>query len=144
MDCDLINELCCKHYSKHITRCVYFLRLSGLHFYQSILVLIFRLVHFRISKKKLNFQPNDKVCCTKNGYVTDREKKPEETSFDTPRAVHDSVRSSHDNAGSRSQNEQMKEKKERLCNGEIFFIKHVLMFYLSIYMFSFNNPEILA
>ncbi|XP_050964174.1 DNA helicase B isoform X5 [Labeo rohita] len=97
MDCDLINELCCKHYSKHITR---------------------------ISKKKLNFQPNDKVCCTKNGYVTDREKKPEETSFDTPRAVHDSVRSSHDNAGSRSQNEQMKEKKERLCNGEIFFIKH--------------------
>ncbi|XP_073694269.1 DNA helicase B [Garra rufa] len=95
MDCDLINELCCKHYSKHITR---------------------------ISKAKLNFQPKDKVCCTKNGYVTDHDKEQEGT-FDTARAVHDSARSSHDNAGSQNQNEQMKEKKERLCNGEIFFIK---------------------
>ncbi|XP_016099126.1 DNA helicase B-like isoform X3 [Sinocyclocheilus grahami] len=96
MDCELINELCCKHYSKHITR---------------------------TPKNKLNFQPKDKVCCTKNGYVTEHEKKEEGTSFDTARAVHDSTRSSHDNAGNQSQNEQIKEKKERLCNGEIFFIK---------------------
>ncbi|XP_016298630.1 DNA helicase B-like isoform X1 [Sinocyclocheilus anshuiensis] len=96
-DCELINELCCKHYSQHITR---------------------------TSKNKLNFQPNDKVCCTKNGYVTDHDKKKEVTSFDTTRAVQDSARSSHDNAGNQTQNEQTKEKKERLCNGEIFFIKN--------------------
>lgn len=96
MDCELINELCCKHYSEHITR---------------------------TPKNKLNFQPKDKVCCTKNGYVRDHEKKQERTSFDTARAVQDSARSSHDDAGHQSQNEQMKEKKERLCNGEIFFIK---------------------
>ncbi|KAK2892856.1 hypothetical protein Q8A67_012844 [Cirrhinus molitorella] len=96
VDCELINELCCKHYSKHITK---------------------------ISKKKLNFQPKDKVCCTKNGYVTDHEKKPEGTDFDTARAVDNSTRSSHDNARSQNQNEQIKDKKERLCNGEIFFIK---------------------
>ncbi|XP_026090199.1 DNA helicase B-like [Carassius auratus] len=96
-DCELINELCCKHYSKHITR---------------------------TSKNKLNFQPEDKVCCTKNGYVTDHEKKKEVvTSSDTARAEQDRARSSHDDAGNQTQNEQTKEKKKRLCNGEIFFIK---------------------
>uniref|UniRef100_A0A8C1ZK20 Helicase (DNA) B n=1 Tax=Cyprinus carpio TaxID=7962 RepID=A0A8C1ZK20_CYPCA len=89
MDCELINELCCKHYSKHTTR---------------------------TPKNKLNFQPKDKVCCTKNGYITDHEKNEKGTSFDTARALHDSNRSSHDNAGNQSE-------KERLCNGEIFFIK---------------------
>ncbi len=97
-------------------------------------MLIFGFIHFRTSKNKLNFQPKDKVCCTKNGYVRDHEKKQERTSFDTARAVQDSARSSHDDAGHQSQNEQMKEKKERLCNGEIFFIKDVLMFYLAIYI----------
>lgn len=111
-------------------------------------MLIFSFIPFRTSKNKLNFQPNDKVCCTKNGYVTDHEKKKEEvTSCDTPRAEQDSAQSSHDNAGNQTQNEQAKEKKEkkeRLCNGEIFFIKDVLMIYLAIYMFSFNNPQIMA
>ncbi|XP_043093944.1 DNA helicase B [Puntigrus tetrazona] len=99
-DCDLINELCCRHYSKHITR---------------------------TSKNKLNFQPDDKVCCTKNGYVRDHGDKKEVTSFDTARTVQHSAQSSHDNGRNQTQNEQMKEmkeKKERLCNGEIFFIKH--------------------
>lgn len=80
----------------------------------------------------MNFQPKDKVCCTKNGYVSDHEKKQEGSSIDTARAVQDSTQSSHDHAGNQSQNEQTKEKKERLCNGEIFFIKDVLMFYLAI------------
>ncbi|XP_006633635.2 DNA helicase B [Lepisosteus oculatus] len=44
-DCDLINELCCKHYSGHNTR---------------------------NHKGKLKFQPGDKVCCTKNGNVLER------------------------------------------------------------------------
>uniref|UniRef100_A0A4W4GIR8 UvrD-like helicase C-terminal domain-containing protein n=1 Tax=Electrophorus electricus TaxID=8005 RepID=A0A4W4GIR8_ELEEL len=45
------------------------------------------------------FQIGDKVCCTRNGYVTHKDK---------------------DNV------EEQKEDKERLCNGEIFFITHDL------------------
>lgn len=61
------------------------------------------------------------------------------TSCDTVRASHDSARSSHDNAVNKTQNEQTKEKKERLCNGEIFFIKDVLEFYLSIYLLTISK-----
>ncbi|XP_067247886.1 DNA helicase B isoform X1 [Chanodichthys erythropterus] len=95
-DCELINELCCKHYSQHITK---------------------------TPKKTWNFQRRDKVCCTKNGYVSDHEEKRGVTSCDIVRPSHDGARSSHDNAVNQTQNEQTKEKKERLCNGEIFFIK---------------------
>uniref|UniRef100_V9K8Y7 DNA helicase B n=1 Tax=Callorhinchus milii TaxID=7868 RepID=V9K8Y7_CALMI len=72
-DCDLINELCCKHYSKHSTK---------------------------NHKNRIEFQNGDKVCCTKNGYVRDllEQKKSEKKSEDE------------------------KEKKTRLCNGEVFFI----------------------
>lgn len=51
----------------------------------------------------MNFQIGDKVCCTRNGYVTDIDKKDE----------------------AKDQEDEMdgsKSKKERLCNGEIFFI----------------------
>ncbi|XP_061085101.1 DNA helicase B [Conger conger] len=79
-ECDLINELCCKHYSQHTTR---------------------------DHRNRLLFQQGDKVCCTKNGYVTDREKERE-----LQRTL---------------QNGEMEDKKkmaarDRLCNGEIFFI----------------------
>uniref|UniRef100_A0AAY5EJR2 DNA helicase B winged helix domain-containing protein n=1 Tax=Electrophorus electricus TaxID=8005 RepID=A0AAY5EJR2_ELEEL len=70
-ECALINELCCKHYSQH---CI------------------------KTHKYKTDFQIGDKVCCTRNGYVTHKDK---------------------DNV------EEQKEDKERLCNGEIFFITHV-------------------
>ncbi|MBN3307996.1 HELB helicase, partial [Amia calva] len=72
-DCELINELCCQHYSNHTTR---------------------------NHKRKLAFQPGDKVCCTKNGYVTEctLEKDLNQVSDIVPI------------------------KMERLCNGEIFFI----------------------
>lgn len=47
-------------------------------------------------------------------------------------ASHDHPRSSHDNGEQQRQDEQTKEKKERLCNGEIFFIEDVLEFFLLI------------
>ncbi|XP_056604912.1 DNA helicase B [Triplophysa dalaica] len=108
-DCDLINELCCKHYSGHITK---------------------------NHKNKINFQPNDKVCCTKNGYVTEIDNEPtqNETLTDTagPSQVARNSRrsfeasfvaagSSRDFSG--TQKKDQSKENERLCNGEIFFIK---------------------
>ncbi|XP_062865094.1 DNA helicase B [Trichomycterus rosablanca] len=69
-DCNLINELCCKHYSDHNTK---------------------------THKNKQNFQVGDKICCTRNGYVTDKSKPVD-------------------------LNNKEQIVKERLCNGEIFFI----------------------
>ncbi|XP_062913854.1 DNA helicase B isoform X1 [Mobula hypostoma] len=43
-DCAVINELCCKHYSGHLTK---------------------------DHKRKSDFRVGDKVCCTRNGYVMD-------------------------------------------------------------------------
>ncbi|XP_046729054.1 DNA helicase B [Silurus meridionalis] len=76
-ECALINELCCKHYSGHTTK---------------------------NCKNKMDFQINDKVCCTRNGYVTDKDKKEE------------AAKDKKDEA------DGIKIPKERLCNGEIFFI----------------------
>ncbi|XP_016130261.1 DNA helicase B-like isoform X1 [Sinocyclocheilus grahami] len=85
-DCQLINEVCCKHYSGHVTK---------------------------THENKIYFQVGDKVCCTKNGYIseTDNENMQEEpgTSQDIP--------------STQRKNEQKKMKQERMCNGEIFFIK---------------------
>nr|XP_009670068.1 PREDICTED: DNA helicase B [Struthio camelus australis] len=43
-DCDLINELCCQHYSNHLTR---------------------------DHKRRLVFQTDDKICCMRNTYLKD-------------------------------------------------------------------------
>ncbi|NXG31008.1 HELB helicase, partial [Dromaius novaehollandiae] len=43
-DCDLINELCCRHYSNHLTR---------------------------DHKRRLVFQTDDKICCMRNIYLKD-------------------------------------------------------------------------
>ncbi|NWH64078.1 HELB helicase, partial [Geococcyx californianus] len=86
-DCDLINELCCQHYSHHA---------------------------IRDHKKRLLFQIDDKISCTRNAYLKDllpdcdplredpshRECKSGETSLTTEPA----------------------EEGKRLCNGDIFFI----------------------
>ncbi|XP_064877357.1 DNA helicase B isoform X2 [Oncorhynchus nerka] len=114
-ECALINELCCKHYCDHRTK---------------------------NNKNRLDFQPRDKVCCTKNGYVTDRNKEvsPEEedleNSYVSDRArteqrlpgLHGEERLRGNGATQRDgSGDKMKSKeknKERLCNGEIFFIKH--------------------
>ncbi|XP_072529579.1 DNA helicase B [Salminus brasiliensis] len=82
-DCDLVNELCCKHYSGHNTK---------------------------NHKNKIDFQIGDKVCCTKNGYVTDTDKAKE------LKAKED------DDEGT----QRKVQPKKRLCNGEIFFIKEDL------------------
>ncbi|XP_031676616.1 DNA helicase B isoform X1 [Oncorhynchus kisutch] len=114
-ECALINELCCKHYCDHRTK---------------------------NNKNRLDFQPRDKVCCTKNGYVTDRNKEvsPEEEDLENS-YVSDRARTKQrlpglDGGERRRGNgatqrdgsgDKMKSKeknKERLCNGEIFFIKY--------------------
>ncbi|XP_062278706.1 DNA helicase B [Scomber scombrus] len=82
-DVALINELCCTHYNKHTTK---------------------------NHKHKLQFQPGDKVCCTKNGYITDAE---------------DMKRLNQSDMVSNTQSSQKETEKmsHRLCNGEIFFIR---------------------
>ncbi|KAG9342318.1 hypothetical protein JZ751_016820 [Albula glossodonta] len=80
-ECQLVNELCCQHYSQHTTR---------------------------DHRKRFLFQLGDKICCTRNGYVTDRAKERE-----LEKACRDD---------DSSVNEKKNEVKERLCNGEIFFI----------------------
>ncbi|KAI1882256.1 hypothetical protein AGOR_G00248810 [Albula goreensis] len=80
-ECQLINELCCQHYSQHTTR---------------------------DHRKRFLFQLGDKICCTRNGYVTDRAKERE-----LEKACRDD---------DSSDNEKKNEVRERLCNGEIFFI----------------------
>lgn len=62
---------------------------------------------FRTHQNKLNFQIGDKVCCTRNGYVTDKDKEDEAK-------------------GKKDDMDRNKSKKERLCNGEIFFIIQVV------------------
>ncbi|KAJ8245288.1 hypothetical protein GJAV_G00269130 [Gymnothorax javanicus] len=79
--CELINELCCKHYSQHITR---------------------------DHRKRFLFQIRDKVCCTRNGYVTDR--TAERQTGGVPRDA------------DCEEDKKNKEARERLCNGQIFFI----------------------
>uniref|UniRef100_A0AAZ3SPQ5 Uncharacterized protein n=1 Tax=Oncorhynchus tshawytscha TaxID=74940 RepID=A0AAZ3SPQ5_ONCTS len=113
--CALINELCCKHYCDHRTK---------------------------NNKNRLDFQPRDKVCCTKNGYVTDRNKEvsPEaedlENGYVSDRArtkqrlpgldggerLRGNGATQRDGSGDKMKSKE--KNKERLCNGEIFFIKH--------------------
>ncbi|XP_030624448.1 DNA helicase B [Chanos chanos] len=88
-ECALINEICCKHYSGHTTK---------------------------TWKNALHFQPGDKVCCTKNGYVTDKTK---ESKLDYTAAFEQR----EDKGAFDVMGQDTKEQKERLCNGEIFFIK---------------------
>ncbi|XP_052367645.1 DNA helicase B-like [Oncorhynchus keta] len=110
-ECALINELCCKHYCDHRTK---------------------------NNKNRLDFQPRDKVCCTKNGYVTDRNKEvsPEaedlENSYVSDRdrtkqrlpVLDGGERLRGNGATQRDGSGDKMKNKERLCNGEIFFIKH--------------------
>lgn len=106
---------------------------------------------FRNHKNKINFQPNDKVCCTKNGYVTEKNNEPtqNETLTDTAgpsqvarnsrssfEASFVAARSSRDFSGTQKKDQSM---RERLCNGEIFFIKGVLEYLY--FLLLFNNVK---
>lgn len=98
-----------------------------------------RSFYLRNNKNRLDFQPRDKVCCTKNGYVTDRNKEvsPEaedlENSYVSDRdrtkqrlpVLDGGERLRGNGATQRDGSGDKMKNKERLCNGEIFFIKHV-------------------
>ncbi|XP_028811274.1 DNA helicase B isoform X3 [Denticeps clupeoides] len=93
--CELINHLCCKHYSGHLTS---------------------------DHKKRLLFCVQDKVCCTRNGYLSERPVF-QTTPLDKGQSILSELKEqNHDNAAKRDEN-PAKDPKERLCNGEIFFIK---------------------
>ncbi|NXH17514.1 HELB helicase, partial [Bucco capensis] len=84
-DCDLINELCCQHYSDHPTR---------------------------DHKKRLSFQIDDKISCTRNTYL--RDLLPDSA-----------VREDPDRQECQSRETTLTTepaKDRRLCNGDIFFI----------------------
>ncbi|XP_034626777.1 DNA helicase B [Trachemys scripta elegans] len=103
-DCDLINELCCQHYSKHLTR---------------------------NHKNRLVFQCDDKICSTRNAYLKDLLPKnntacTRESDSQNPnqcecrgccrrKAFLSGQNLPGDLGGSA-------EDDRRLCNGEIFFI----------------------
>ncbi|XP_058629436.1 DNA helicase B-like isoform X2 [Onychostoma macrolepis] len=93
-DCQDINDLCCNHYSCH----------SAMS-----------------PQNKICFQVGDKVCCTKNAYISD---KDDENMQEEP--AHDVAGISQNIPNTQRKNEEMKEKKERMFNGEIFFIKGVV------------------
>ncbi|XP_027311989.2 DNA helicase B isoform X1 [Anas platyrhynchos] len=88
-DCDLINELCCQHYSKHLTR---------------------------DHKRRLLFQIDDKISCTRNTYLKDLlpghgfGKEPDQKEDHKCRN------------GETTLSSATAEDGKRLCNGDIFFI----------------------
>ncbi|XP_073725117.1 DNA helicase B [Misgurnus anguillicaudatus] len=113
-DCQLINELCCTHYSSHVTK---------------------------THKNTLDFRVGDKVCCTKNGYISEKDSKTTQNDslLDAAGASHHGSQSSRNtleasfnatgssrNISESQKNDKSEVKKERLCNGEIFFIKEDL------------------
>ncbi|XP_072002762.1 DNA helicase B isoform X2 [Engystomops pustulosus] len=109
-DCLLINEVCCKHYSKHT---------------------------MKNHKNKFQFLCGDKVCCTKNAYVKDLVSRPRNSSnklitssssqmvtISQPQPQFEEARILLDNSVLESGDQANKEVEEddRLCNGEIFFV----------------------
>ncbi|XP_071383184.1 DNA helicase B-like [Centroberyx affinis] len=95
IDVALINELCCKHYSSHTTR---------------------------NHKNKLLFQPGDKVCCTKNGYIQVEEKVDGENE-EGGEERRGFMQSNTNHEQSQKKKKDKEQDKLRLCNGEIFFIR---------------------
>lgn len=85
-DCDLINDCCCKHYTGHL---------------------------IKDHEKKLIFAVGDKICCTRNAYLSDLlpDKDQEAEGKGYGDAPDDDAKIKQDF-----------ESSTRLCNGEIFFI----------------------
>ncbi|XP_069347216.1 DNA helicase B [Eulemur rufifrons] len=88
-DCDLINDCCCRHYTGHL---------------------------IKDHQNRLVFGIGDKICCTKNAYLS--ELLPENTSGSQQDSDLDDGPTPHDF----SKNKHDFESNIRLCNGEIFFI----------------------
>ncbi|XP_067283601.1 DNA helicase B-like [Pseudorasbora parva] len=89
-DCKLINEICCKHYSNHVTK---------------------------THDNKICFQVGDKVCCTKNGYISrkDEEKNLKDHVRYTAGTSCFNVGASQYMPRSQKKNKQMTVKKDKIC-----------------------------
>ncbi|XP_058529563.1 DNA helicase B [Ochotona princeps] len=88
-DCELVNDCCCKRYTGHLTK---------------------------DHQKRLVFGIGDKICCTRNAYLSDvlpdsASKSQQDNDLDPRGTPHDGARNKHDFDSS-----------IRLCNGEIYFI----------------------
>ncbi|XP_056430203.1 DNA helicase B [Hyla sarda] len=94
MDCLLINELCCRHYSGH---------------------------SLKNQKSKYDFRCGDKVCCTKNAYVRDLRSRTRNGSKESNGEAPFSQSQLEDRLPL-DQAKKEKEEDDRLCNGEIFFV----------------------
>lgn len=95
-DCDIINDCCCKHYTGHLVR---------------------------DHKNRLIFGVGDKICCTKNAYLSDL--LPENTfSSQQNKELEASSDVCNGTAHGFANNKHDFESGIRLCNGEIFFITH--------------------
>ncbi|XP_012384667.2 DNA helicase B isoform X2 [Dasypus novemcinctus] len=95
-DCDLINACCCKHYTGRL---------------------------FKDHQKRLVFGIGDKICCTRNAYLSDL--LPENTSKSQQ---NNELEASDDEFDGTfhgfAKNKHDFESGIRLCNGEIFFIRN--------------------
>ncbi|XP_076159330.1 DNA helicase B [Alosa pseudoharengus] len=118
-DCALINELCCQHYGRHATK---------------------------NHKNRMDFRIGDKICCTRNNYITDWSHErgqppalpPPTTEQQLALAVPtqpggcplpsdplegtSDKRTQQTGRRKRKEEEEKEPVKERLCNGEIFYI----------------------
>ncbi|XP_054844305.1 DNA helicase B [Eublepharis macularius] len=98
-DCDIVNELCCQHYSDH---------------------------PMRNHKKQLQFQCGDKICSTRNAYVRDllpNDKSCTKNDKDSGPCVCDKCFTREDCLSGRSPPSHENDDDTRLCNGDIFFIE---------------------
>lgn len=94
-DCDLINDCCSKHYTGHL---------------------------IKDHKKRLVFRVGDKICCTRNAYLSDLLPDKDEEAFRKGFDLVLSDAAPSDAAPSDFKSKQSFESGIRLCNGEIFFI----------------------
>ncbi|XP_077194858.1 DNA helicase B [Paroedura picta] len=100
-DCEIINELCCLHYSHH---------------------------SMRDHRKQLQFQCGDKICSTRNVYLRDlipTNKTCTKNNKDTGPCVCDKCFKREDCLSGRNPPSQENEDTDwtRLCNGDVFFIE---------------------
>ncbi|KAJ6651376.1 hypothetical protein lerEdw1_020949 [Lerista edwardsae] len=110
-DCDIINELCCMHYSKH---------------------------SMRNARNRPHFECGDKVCSTRNAYIKDLRSKNsiqctrnDNSSDSEPckcnvcerRRARASANDPHSQEDEKEEEKDHHDDDSRLCNGEIFFIE---------------------
>ncbi|XP_019496105.1 PREDICTED: DNA helicase B isoform X1 [Hipposideros armiger] len=91
-DCDVINDCCCSHYTGHLSR---------------------------DHKNRFVFGVGDKICCTKNAYLSDL--LPENT-FNNQQ--NNELEANGEDLNGFAKNKHDFVSGIRLCNGEIFFITH--------------------